>query len=70
MNNISSIEKKFNDIIERGDCVTLKQLAVKGDDLVSMGIEGKNIKSALEKLLNIVIENPSLNVKEKLLKLI
>lgn len=70
MNNISSIEKKLNDIIERGDCVTLKQLAVKGDDLVAMGIEGKNIKSTLEKLLNIVIENPSLNVKEKLLKLI
>ena len=65
-----NIKFMFNDIIERGDCVTLKQLAVKGDDLVAMGIEGKNIKSTLEKLLNIVIENPSLNVKEKLLKLI
>ena len=65
-----NIKFMFNDIIERGDCVTLKQLAVKGDDLVAMGIEGKNIKSTLEKLLNIVIENPNLNVKEKLLKLI
>lgn len=65
-----NIKLMFNDIIERGDCITLKQLAVKGDDLVAMGIEGKNIKSTLEKLLNIVIENPSLNVKEKLLKLI
>lgn len=65
-----NIKFMFNDIIERGDCITLKQLAVKGDDLVAMGIEGKNIKSTLEKLLNIVIENPSLNVKEKLLKLI
>ena len=65
-----NIKFMFNDIIERGDCVTLKQLAVKGNDLVAMGVEGKNIKSTLEKLLNIVIENPSLNVKEKLLKLI
>lgn len=65
-----NIKLMFNDIIERGDCITLKQLAVKGDDLVAMGIEGKNIKSTLEKLLNIVIENPNLNVKEKLLKLI
>ena len=65
-----NIKLMFNDIIERGDCITLKQLAVKGDDLVAMGIEGKNIKLTLEKLLNKVIENPSLNVKEKLLKLI
>ena len=65
-----NIKFMFNDIIERGDCITLKQLVIKGDDLVAMGIEGKNIKSTLEKLLNIVIENPSLNVKEKLLKLI
>lgn len=65
-----NIKFMFNDIIERGDCVTLKQLAIKGNDLVAMGVEGKNIKSTLEKLLNIVIENPSLNVKEKLLKLI
>lgn len=65
-----NIKLMFNDIIERGDCITLKQLAVKGNDLVAMGIEGKNIKSTLEKLLNIVIENPNLNVKEKLLKLI
>lgn len=65
-----NIKFMFNDIIERGDCITLKQLAVKGYDLIAMGIEGKNVKSTLEKLLNIVIENPSLNVKEKLLKLI
>jgi tRNA nucleotidyltransferase (CCA-adding enzyme) len=57
-------------IRERGDCVTLKMLAVNGKDLVSKGIhEGTAVGKCLGYLLDRVLAEPSLNTKEKLLEL-
>lgn len=61
----------YRDIKSKGQCTSLKTLAVKGDDLIASGIKpGKKIKELLEFLLEKVIEEPELNNKEILLELV
>ena len=61
----------YKEIKERGDCVSLKQLAVNGKDLVALGMApGKQIGEQLERLLQEVLENPEKNTKEYLLGLL
>ena len=67
--NLDEIEKIYGDIISAGQCVSLKDLAVTGRDLIAAGITpGKEIGEKLNQLLDIVIDDPSLNTKETLLK--
>ena len=54
-------------IRERGDCLDLRSLAVSGKDLSVLGIEGKDIGAALSFLLGKVLDDQSLNQKERLL---
>jgi len=71
-------KKKFRElwdiyrrIQEDGQCTSLKELAVDGNDLIAMGIKpGKEIKELLNHLLERVIEKPELNDKETLLRLL
>lgn len=68
LNKIYSIYKK---IIKEKQCLTIKNLAINGDDIIKTGIsEGKQIGSILSQLLDIVIENPQLNNKDTLFKYI
>ena len=60
--------KLFMEIYELNQCVSLKDLAINGSDLIKCGIKpGKEIGTYLSKLLEIVIEQPELNKKEILL---
>ena len=62
------IMKLYAGIIEEGDPVTLKDLAVKGEDLINLGYErGPEIGKKLNELLELVLEDPTCNTKEKLL---
>ena len=55
----------------RGDCLSLKELAVKGQDLIATGVKpGKEMGSMLHELLEHVLEVPKDNEKETLLKLL
>ena len=59
----------FEEIKESGDCVSLKQLAVNGGDLLAKGlVKGKQIGDGLMYLLNLVLEKPELNKKDILLE--
>lgn len=59
------------EILDRGDCVTLKGLAVTGRDLMAAGVPaGKELGDTLERMLDLVLDDPELNEKDKLLKLI
>lgn len=52
-----------------GDCVSLKTLAVNGSDLIAAGARpGKELGGVLKALLDCVIEDPSCNTREFLLK--
>lgn len=69
LKNLDDIELLYVEIIEAKQCVSLKDLAVSGNDLIKMGIKpGREIGEILNQLLEMVIDNPELNQKEVLLK--
>ena len=69
LKNLDEVEQTYAEIIEKGQCVSLKELAVTGRDLIRAGMKpGKEIGEKLNELLNLVIENPEMNTKEILLK--
>ena len=69
LKNLDDIETLYAKIKEAKQCVSLKELAVSGSDLIAIGIKpGKEIGEILNRLLEMVIENPELNQKEILLK--
>ncbi len=69
--NLDEIEALYQEITEAKQCVSLKHLAVSGKDLIAAGMKpGKEIGACLNDLLEQVIEEPALNEKEKLLKLL
>lgn len=67
--NLDEIEALYREIVACGQCVSLKELAVNGSDLIKAGMApGKEIGEKLQELLDLVIEDPQMNTKEKLLK--
>lgn len=68
--HIAVIRRLFQEIIERGDCISVKDLAVNGSDLMEYGMQGPIIGETLNELLHIVMENPKLNDKETLIAMI
>lgn len=65
---LSNIRNIWNVIKEDRQCLTLSQLAVSGDDIINLGIRGRDIGYVLNKLLDMVIENPERNNKKDLLE--
>lgn len=67
LENIIQIRELYRNALRNKECVTLKDLAVTGTDLISLGIApGKKLGTLLNELLDIVIEDPAWNQKEKL----
>ena len=59
---IRGTEKIYREIIARGDCLTVADLKINGQDLIDAGMKpGKNIGYILESALLAVLEEPSLN---------
>lgn len=70
LQNIRDMEVCYHEILERKECVSLKDLAVTGSDLIAAGMQpGKEIGFVLNELLEMVIEHPELNTKEQLLEI-
>ncbi len=70
LQNLHEIRDCYEEILEKQQCVSLKDLAVTGSDLIADGMEsGKEIGVVLNALLERVIEQPELNEKETLLRL-
>ncbi len=67
----TEIRNLVSEIRERKDCLTLKDLAVKGQDLIAAGVRpGKEMGMLLHKLLEHVLEVPQDNQKVLLLELL
>ena len=62
--------KKVKEQMENNPCVTVGALAIGGNDIISLGFEKRNISKILNFALDGVIENPSLNEKDKLIQYI
>ena len=71
LENLSRVRKDVEAIRAQSECVSLKTLAVTGNDLISAGMKpGKEIGETLTRLLEVVLENPERNTKEELLELV
>lgn len=70
LNDLKCIEELYHRILEEKQCLSLKDLAVTGRDLIQAGMKpGKELGTCLQKLLEIVLEDPEKNNKEELLKI-
>ena len=63
--NIIEMRRLYQKALLNGECVTLRQLAVSGRDLMELGMRpGREIGSMLSELLEYVIDDPERNKKE------
>ena len=69
LSELARVEEIFAQILERGDCLAVKELAVNGKDLMALGVKpGPGLGEILERLLDLVLEDPQRNTREYLLK--
>lgn len=60
----------YREMIDRDECVCLKELQISGKDLIELGFKpGKSMGIILNQLLDAVIEEPSLNDRESLINM-
>lgn len=66
---LKEYEAVYNQIMAKKQCLSIKELAVTGTDLIAAGMKpGKVIGETLKELLEYVLENPEDNTKEKLME--
>ncbi len=64
-------ERLYLEILAENNCLTVKDLAVNGSDLIAAGVpKGKSVGDMLHQLLLEVLKHPEYNNKEELTKLI
>ncbi len=61
--------KELKAVLKSGECYSMKQLAVNGDDLKKLGLEGQALGETLNFLLEYVMEFPENNRRELLMYL-
>lgn len=65
--NLRQVRELYEEILRKEECVTLKDLALTGKDLMELGVpQGKRLGAILQKLLEDVLENPEHNTREYL----
>ena len=63
--NIVEMRRLYQEIIKKQECVTLRQLAVGGRELMDLGMKpGRELGSMLSELLEYVLDDPARNDKE------
>lgn len=69
LERVCKVQKIYEQILERQQCVSLKALAVTGRDLMEQAgmSPGRELGKMLNTLLGLVVDDPSLNQKEVLL---
>lgn len=69
LNYLEEYKAIFKDIIDSGQCVEKKSLAIGGKELMEIGMKpGKEMGLVLEKLYEKVLEEPEMNTEENLIE--
>ena len=69
--HLAQVEVLYQEILDKKQCVSLKELALTGNDLIALGIpKGREIGKILNELLEEVIATPEHNTKEYLTQLV
>ena len=67
---LDEIVNLYNLILQRGDCLSVKEMAIKGSDLIQIGVEpGVKMGEVIEKLFEMIIEDHTINQRDTLLKI-
>lgn len=64
---LDTLKRLADDVIKSGSCFGLKDLAINGDDCISIGLRGREIGSALNSALNAVMDERISNNKQDIL---
>ena len=65
--HFEKLEKNLCTIVESNNCFTVKNLDINGNDIIAIGLKGKEIGDALNILLEAVIDEKVENCKESLI---
>lgn len=65
---IESVRMLAQEIYEKNECFSLESLDINGNDLIQLGMKGKEVGNALSMLLNAVVDEDVLNEKRELIK--
>jgi tRNA nucleotidyltransferase (CCA-adding enzyme) len=69
LDSLKKMSDLYDEICTEKQCVSLKTMAVTGGDLIAAGMKpGKELGEVLDKLLQLVIDNPENNKKDFLIK--
>ncbi|MBQ9107014.1 MAG: CCA tRNA nucleotidyltransferase [Clostridia bacterium] len=68
--DVSDCQEMLSEILKNREAFEINMLDVTGKDIAASGVSGKKIGDTLERLLELVMIDPELNTREKLLSLI
>lgn len=69
LENLNRVKRVYREIKRKRHCLNIKDLAVKGHDIIKLGYTpGKEIGNVLARLMEEVLENPGLNSRQVLLE--
>mgnify|MGYP002510146439 FL=1 len=70
LEKLAQLRELYDGICRRQECISLKELAVTGSDLIALGMPpGREIGELLKELLDLVLENPHKNTRDELLRI-
>ena len=68
--SLNELKRLYNEIIEKEEAVSIKDLKISGKDIIELGVsQGKEIGLVLKLIFERVLENSSLNERKILIKL-
>lgn len=71
LRKLARIQELYEEICRKKECLSLRDLAVKGEDLIAFGVTpGREIGVILNELLEIVLEEPERNTREEMLRIL
>lgn len=71
LSNLEALKQHYKTVMEQKQCLSLKDLAIGGKDLIDMGMKpGKGLGEMLAYLLEVVLEEPEMNTKDSLGELV
>lgn len=63
----AEISDVIDEVVARGECTSVKALAIGGQDMMALGLSGRAIGQMLNAALELVLEKPEMNTRETLL---
>lgn len=68
--DIEQWENRYHEIMDKKQCISMKMLCFNGRDLIELGIpRGEKVGEELNRLLYMVLEEPELNERDKLINI-